>query len=1217
MEKDKKGKGQKSFFHRPKKKDEKDKKSSTMHGMTEGIAGMAMETMTQWQVNERFEQMLDNLNLTEEKKAPLRSKGIEEKKAMLRMQFNVDNIDEHTDNPSTFLAKLNNPELQSDERLEILKSLKVMLTSKPVSWVKEFGEDGLNMLLKHLVHCCNKKEERQSRLECVKCIKAFMNNTFGLTKMLESEEGLSILSRCLDPTDPDTMMLCVSILAAVCIYEPPRGHEKVLEGLAVSAEMKNMDRFDMIITGLGMRINVPLQVGCMQLVNAIICTPHNLDFRLHLRNEFMRCGLRDLIKHLDEQENEELQVQLRTFHDQADDDQEEIMQRFELTKVDMSDSDHCYEMLKQLNSADRDSEMCFLSILQHLLCIRDDFFVRTEYYRLIEECLTQIVLHKDGVDPDFKKTKRFDIKMEKLINDLADRRKEICELEKKVSELAPSAENLPKVQALLDNALIAKQEMESKAQIMEEQYLTQVNDAEEKKEQLEQRMKELDADLKSQLAELAEKKQQAEDDLLNMRANKDKEIAQLREQVRNRPAIVDKDIARPVNIKGSIPAPPAEVKHAYVQTTEDLLPQAPPTQTATPSSAPAPPPAPPPPPLPPGVTIPTPPPAPPLPGGVPAPPPAPPPPGGIAPPPAPPPPPGLPGAVPPPPPAPSLSGGVPPPPPPPPPLGGAPIPPPPPPLPGGVPPPPPPPGGVPPPPPPPGGGPPPPPPPGFPAPGPPKPVAPQLPFGMKPKKKYEVKDQTKRINWEKIPSNKLKEDSFWVKAEESKFEDDFIFQSLMENFSVKKPVKKDAEVEVANEKKAKKVKDLRVLDPKSAMNLSMLLGSLKTPYKEIRRRIVEVDKEHLTTGMLEQLIKYLPEPEQIKELGSLKEEYDDLAEAEQFIATISDIKRIKPRLQSVLFMMTFSELVDGIKPDLMAATVALEEIKTNKKFAHILELILMIGNYLNSGSRNAQSLGFDISFLSKLKNTKTQDNKSTLVHFLVSIIEEKHPDLVQFKDDFTYLEKASKVSDETIQGNFRSMEKSLKQVKGDLDNCKKSPMEGDKFPEVMEGFLEEAKQQYEVMTNMSNKMMSLYEDMSKYYCFDIKKYTMEEFFGDIKIFQDSFRQALKDNAKQRETNAKLQRAKEAKERAQKEKEERMAARKEGEIQGKKIPTRGLGPKDDDLKGAMDNLLDALKTGSAFNTARRKRNPRPGGDGEVKAVRRKPGPIDIMAMQEDC
>jgi hypothetical protein len=30
------------------------------------------------------------------------------------------------------------------------------------------------------------------------------------------------------------------------------------------------------------------------------------------------------------------------------------------------------------------------------------------------------------------------------------------------------------------------------------------------------------------------------------------------------------------------------------------------------------------------------------------------------------------------------------------------------------------------------------------------------------------------------------------------------------------------------------------------------------------------------------------------------------------------------------------------------------------------------------------------------------------------------------------------------------LEKSLKQVKVDLENCKKSPMEGDRFPEVME-----------------------------------------------------------------------------------------------------------------------------------------------------------------------
>lgn len=117
-------------------------------------------------------------------------------------------------------------------------------------------------------------------------------------------------------------------------------------------------------------------------------------------------------------------------------------------------------------------------------------------------------------------------------DDLGEKRKEISELEKKVSELAPSAENLPKLQAQLDAALMAKQEIESKAQIMEEQYMTKVSEAEERTEQLEVRMKELDTDLNSKLSEISGQKEKLEEDMLNMRVNKDKEITQLKEQVK-------------------------------------------------------------------------------------------------------------------------------------------------------------------------------------------------------------------------------------------------------------------------------------------------------------------------------------------------------------------------------------------------------------------------------------------------------------------------------------------------------------------------------------------------------------------------------------------------------------------------------------------------------------------------------------------------------------
>ena len=33
----------------------------------------------------------------------------------------------------------------------------------------------------------------------------------------------------------------------------------------------------------------------MQLINALVTSPDDLDFRIHLRNEFLRCGLKKIL----------------------------------------------------------------------------------------------------------------------------------------------------------------------------------------------------------------------------------------------------------------------------------------------------------------------------------------------------------------------------------------------------------------------------------------------------------------------------------------------------------------------------------------------------------------------------------------------------------------------------------------------------------------------------------------------------------------------------------------------------------------------------------------------------------------------------------------------------------------------------------------------------------------------------------------------------------
>ncbi|KAL7854960.1 hypothetical protein SRHO_G00171500 [Serrasalmus rhombeus] len=241
--------------------------------------------------------------------------------------------------------------------------------------------------------------------------------------------------------------------------------------------------------------------------------------------------------------------------------------------------------------------------------------------------------------------------------------------------------------------------------------------------------------------------------------------------------------------------------------------------------------------------------------------------------------------------------------------------------------------------------------------------------------------------------------------------------------------------EELEEKKSvkKRIKELKVLDPKIAQNLSIFLGSFRMPYEEIRRMIMEVDEEQLTEPMIQNLVKHLPEQEQLNALAKYKNEYASLSEPEQFGVVMSDVKRLRPRLNSILFKLQFEEQVSHLRPDILAVNAACDEVRKSKAFSKLLELVLLMGNFMNAGSRNAQSFGFDLSSLCKLKDTKSADQKSTLLHFLAEVCEEKYPDVLRFVDDLQHVDRASRVSAENLEKSLRQMEKQLLQLEKDLD----------------------------------------------------------------------------------------------------------------------------------------------------------------------------------------
>nr|XP_044636591.1 protein diaphanous homolog 1 isoform X1 [Equus asinus] len=1150
----------------------------------------SLQDVSDEQVLVLFEQMLLDMNLNEEKQQPLREKDIIIKREMVSQYLHTSKAG-MSQKESSRSAMMYIQELRSGLRdmplLSCLESLRVSLNNNPVSWVQTFGAEGLASLLDILKRLHDEKEEiagsydSRNKHEIIRCLKAFMNNKFGIKTMLETEEGILLLVRAMDPAVPNMMIDAAKLLSALCILPQPEDmNERVLEAMTERAEMDEVERFQPLLDGLKSGTSIALKVGCLQLINALITPAEELDFRVHIRSELMRLGLHQVLQELREIENDDMRVQLNVFDEQGEEDSYDLKGRLDDIRMEMDDFSEVFQIL--LNTVkDSKAEPHFLSILQHLLLVRNDYEARPQYYKLIEECISQIVLHKNGADPDFK-CRHLQIDIEGLIDQMIDKTKvEISEA--KATELEKK----------LDSELTARHELQVEMKKMESDFEQKLQDLQGEKDALDSEKQQITTEKQGLEAEVSQ--------LTGEVAKLSKELEDAKKEMASISAAVT--AVAPPSSASVASAPPLPGDSGTAKGGVSIPPPPPLPGSDT---VPSPPPPPPPPPLPGGsytssrsplpgdVCISTPPP---LPEGAGIPPPPPLPVGTSIPPPPP-----LPGSasIPPPPPLPGsasiplpppLPGGacipLPPPlpggaciPPPPPPLPGGPgMPPPPPPLPGGagIPPPPPFPGGPGIPPPPPGMGMPPPPPFGFGV-----PAAPVLPFGLTPKKLYKPEVQLRRPNWSKFVAEDLSQDCFWTKVKEDRFENNELFAKLTLTFSAQtKTSKAKKDQEGGEEKKSvqkKKVKELKVLDSKTAQNLSIFLGSFRMPYQEIKNVILEVNEAVLTESMIQNLIKQMPEPEQLKMLSELKDEYDDLAESEQFGVVMGTVPRLRPRLNAILFKLQFSEQVENIKPEIVSVTAACEELRKSENFSSLLEITLLVGNYMNAGSRNAGAFGFSISFLCKLRDTKSTDQKMTLLHFLAELCETDYPDVLKFPDELAHVEKASRVSAENMQKNLDQMKKQISDVERDVQNFPAATDEKDKFIEKMTSFVKDAQEQYNKLRMMHSNMETLYKELGEYFLFDPKKVPVEEFFMDLHNFRNMFVQAVKENQKRRETEEKMRRAKLAKEKAEKERLEKQQKREQ------LIDMNAEG----DETGVMDSLLEALQSGAAF---RRKRGPR--------------------------
>ncbi|XP_040395629.1 formin-like protein 3 isoform X4 [Cygnus olor] len=327
--------------------------------------------------------------------------------------------------------------------------------------------------------------------------------------------------------------------------------------------------------------------------------------------------------------------------------------------------------------------------------------------------------------------------------------------------------------------------------------------------------------------------------------------------------------------------------------------------------------------------------------------------------------------------------------------------------------------------------PPPPPPPPLPPPAPPLPdkcpPAPPLP-GASPsialtvglsairiKKPIKTKFRLPVFNWTALKPNQISGTVF-SELDDERVLEDLDLERFEELFKTKAQGPALDLVCAKNKASHKAASKVTLLEANRAKNLAITLRKAGRGTEEICRAIHTFDLATLPVDFVECLMRFLPTEAEVKALRQYERErkpLEELADEDRFMLQFSKVERLPQRMAIMAFLGNFAENLQMLTPQLNAIIAASASVKSSQKLKHMLEIILALGNYMNSSKRGAV-YGFKLQSLDLLLDTKSTDRKMTLLHFIALTVREKYPELATFWQELHFVEKAAAVSLENV-----------------------------------------------------------------------------------------------------------------------------------------------------------------------------------------------------------
>uniref|UniRef100_A0A8C7TCT4 Dishevelled associated activator of morphosis 2 n=1 Tax=Oncorhynchus mykiss TaxID=8022 RepID=A0A8C7TCT4_ONCMY len=382
------------------------------------------------ELHARFSELVDELDLTDKNREAMFALPAEKKWQIYCSKKKQEDPNKlATSWPDYYIDRINSmaamqtlfafDEEEMEMRNKVVEDLKTALRTQPMRFVTRFIElEGLTCLLNFLRSMDYETSESRVHTSVIGCIKALMNNSQGRAHVLAHPQSINTISQSLRQDNVKTKVAVLEILGAVCLV--PDGHKKVLQAMAhYQKYAAERTRFQTLLNELDRstgryRDEVNLKTAIMSFINAVLnagAGEDNLEFRLHLRYEFLMLGIQPVIDKLRGHDNAILDRHLDFFEMVRNEDDSELAKRFDLTHVDTKSAGQMFELIKKkLNHTD--AYPYLLSILQH--CLQMPYKRgggSLQHWQLLDRILQQIVLQDEkGEDPDIAPLDNFSVK---------------------------------------------------------------------------------------------------------------------------------------------------------------------------------------------------------------------------------------------------------------------------------------------------------------------------------------------------------------------------------------------------------------------------------------------------------------------------------------------------------------------------------------------------------------------------------------------------------------------------------------------------------------------------------------------------------------------------------------------------------------------------------------------------------------------------------------